>query len=64
MAELIVLDAVSRPEKLIELKKTHRPDLRGGHIYLSTKRNANYVEVGTYLKLLKKIKKQLGIPAT
>ena len=63
MAELIVLDAVSKPEKLAELKITHRPDLRGGHSYLSTKRNANYVEVDTYLKLLKKIKKQLGIPA-
>jgi len=63
MAELIVLDAVSKPEKLAALKTTHRPDLKGGHRYIATERNANYVEVDTYLKHLKKIKKQLGVAA-
>jgi len=63
MAELIVLDADSKSDKLAELKKSHRPDLKGGHSYLPTKRNANYVEVDTYLKELKKVKKQLGVPA-
>ena len=63
MAELIVLDADTKSEKLAELKKSHRPDLKGGHRYLPTKRNANYVEVDTYLKELKKVKKQLGVPA-
>lgn len=59
MAELIVIDAASQPAKLAKLKSTHRPNLRGGQSYLSTKRNANYVEVETYLKQLKKVKKQL-----
>jgi len=61
MAELIVLDADSKSDKLAELKISHRPDLKGGHSYLPTKRNANYVEVDTYLKELKKVKKQLGV---
>jgi hypothetical protein len=43
--------------------KLEEPDLKDGHSYLPTKRNANYVEVDTYLKELKKVKKQLGVPA-
>lgn len=61
MAELIVADVLKKPTKLAELKKSHRPDLTGGHGYLATKRNANYVDVDTYLKQLKKVKQQIGM---
>ena len=63
MAELIVEDAVNRSSVLADLKKSHKPDLKGGHKYLKTERNANYVDVDTYLDTLSKVKKKLGMAA-
>ncbi len=67
MAELIVADATAAPDspvarKLAELKSHDRPDLKGGHRYIDSMRHANYVEVDTYLKVLARVKKQLGLP--
>lgn len=61
MAELIVADVTSAPAKLAELKRSHQPDLTGGHKYLATKRNANYVDTDTYLKVLNAVKKDVGV---
>lgn len=61
MAELIVADITAAPEKLAQLKLSHQPDLTGGHKYLPTKRNANYVDVDTYLKILNGVKKDVGV---
>lgn len=61
MAALIVHDVLHQPKKLAKKKRKHRPDLTGGHQYLGTARNANYVDLDTYLKTLAKLKKQLSI---
>lgn len=61
MAELIVADAMGKVPKLADKKVHHFPDLTGGHHYLSTERNANYVDVDTYLKTLANIKQELGL---
>ena len=67
MAELIVADATALPGSTVaqtfqDLKSNHHPDLRGGRQYIDTDRHANYVEVKTYLKLLDKVKKKVGLP--
>lgn len=64
MAELIVEDVVNKNPKLKEMKKNHDPDLQGGHNYLRTKRNANYVDTQTYLNALVEVKKTLGMKAS
>ncbi|MCG8668004.1 MAG: NAD(P)-binding domain-containing protein [Pseudomonadales bacterium] len=65
MAELIVADATTNKNaKLASLKKSHHPDLKGGKHYLKTKRNANYVNVDTYLKTLDQVKKDIGLKQT
>lgn len=56
MAELIITDITTKSEKLARMKCTHQPDLKGGHNYLKTQRNANYVDVDTYLKVLAEVK--------
>ena len=63
MSELIVADIAGSATGLSAMKKDHYPDLSGGHNYLSTERNANYVDVDTYLKTLSKIKARVGIAA-
>lgn len=63
MSELIVADIAGSVKGLNEMKKHHRPDLSGGHKYLSTERNANYVDVDTYLKTLSKVKTDIGMAA-
>jgi hypothetical protein len=63
MAELIVADIAGTAKGLSEMKKSHHPDLSGGHNYLSTERNANYVDVDTYLKTLRKVKAKVGLSA-
>ena len=67
MAELIVADATAPEGSTVaqtfrDLKSNHNPDLRGGRRYIDTDRHANYVEVKTYLKLLDKVKKKIGLP--
>lgn len=63
MSELIVADIAGKADGLSEMKTNHRPDLSGGHKYLSTERNANYVDVDTYLKTLRKVKARVGMVA-
>lgn len=61
MAELIVEDVINGNHQLASLKKNHNPDLKGGHHYLTTKRNSNYVDVDTYLSTLKQVKQKIGM---
>lgn len=66
MAELIVADATAEQgstvkQTLTDLKQQHAPNLRGNHHYIDSERHANYVDVDSYLRTLKKIKKQLGL---
>jgi hypothetical protein len=35
--------------------------LSGGHNYLNTERNANYVDVDSFLKTLSKVKARIGM---
>lgn len=64
MAELIVADAVPGSRSAFQLrekKANHRPDLTGGHRYISSERHANYVDVDTYLAVLKDVKQDIGL---
>lgn len=66
MAELIVADATAArgsrvATALAEKKRTHRPDLSGGHHYVDSVRHANYVEVETYLRTLARVKRDIGL---
>ena len=68
MAELIVADAVAERDaplarKLSEKKRSHQPDLTGGHRYIATPRHANYVDVDAYLKVLGQVKREIGVAA-
>ncbi len=63
MSELIVADISGAAGELNNMKKNHQPDLSGGHNYLNTERNANYVDVDTYLKTLSQVKSRVGIAA-
>ena len=67
MAEVIVADATAAPgsgtaETFRHLKANHHPDLKGGRRYIDSNRHANYVELDTYLKILKKVRGKVGIP--
>jgi hypothetical protein len=65
MAELIVAD-VAAPENsptrrtLRDLRRNHHPDLTGGTRYVRSERHANYVEVDTYLKVLRDVRDQIA----
>ena len=66
MAELIVADATAKPgsemaSAMARMKRTHRPDLTGGHRYIDSERHANYVEVDAYLKVLAQVKREVGV---
>ena len=66
MAELIVADATaatgSRTARVFsDLKAHHHPDLKGGHRYVDSERHANYVDLDTYLKVLRKVRRKLAI---
>ncbi|MGY8850048.1 MAG: flavin-containing monooxygenase [Pseudomonadales bacterium] len=61
MSELIVADIAGTAEGLEEMKQSHHPDLSGGHNYLNTERNANYVDVDSFLKTLSKVKARIGM---
>jgi len=64
MAELIVADALAgsrASETLAELKKSHHPDLSGGHHYIDSERHANYVDVATYRATLSNVKEKIGL---
>ena len=66
MAELIVADVTAAPGSRVattfsDLKASHHPDLKGGHRYVDSERHANYVDLDTYLKFLKKVRGRLGL---
>lgn len=66
MAELIVADATategsSTAQAFQRLKAADHPDLKGGHRYVDSDRHSNYVEVNTYLKLLDKVRAEVGL---
>lgn len=66
MAELIVADATAAPDSprarvFRDLKESHRPDLKGGHRYVDSDRHANYVDLDTYLRILKKVHRKLEV---
>lgn len=66
MAQLIAFDITATGEqraRLTELKRTARPDLRGGMAYIDTPRHANYVETHTYQQVLAELRDGLGLPA-
>ena len=67
VADLIARTFVARrdgeAEGIEELLRTDRTDLRGGLKQVKTQRHASYVESGTFVRHLKKIRKRLGWPS-
>ena len=65
MAQLVAMDLTldgAEKQEFAEMKRTHRPDLRGGMEYVDSPRHANYVETHTYQAVLAEIRKQFGVP--
>jgi amino acid transporter len=65
MAQLIMIDVNAREtgvrkDELTELKRTDRPDLRGGVAYVDSPRHANYVERTTYMAYLADFRDRFG----
>ncbi|MDY7106399.1 MAG: NAD(P)-binding domain-containing protein [Actinomycetota bacterium] len=64
VADVFALDDGDvRRRRFDELRRTHRPDLRGGHHYVDSARHANYVEAETYEKVLADVREQAGLGA-
>jgi Flavin-binding monooxygenase-like len=66
MAQLIAYDISatdSDKQRLRELKRTHRPDMRGGMDYIDSPRHANYVETHTYQHVLAELRESFGLDA-
>ncbi len=67
VADLIARAYVARrdgtAEVLEELLRTDRTDLRGGLKQVPTQRHASYVESGTFVRHLAKVRKRLGWPS-
>ncbi len=67
MAAIIVADIHSREtgenrELLLELRRSHFPDLRGGMQYIDSPRHTNYVDAATYQQALGDLRRKLGWP--
>jgi hypothetical protein len=67
MAGLVTMDAYIRQtgdslERWSETKAGHRPNLRGQMNYVDSPRHANYVEVGTYRRVISEAKAAYGWP--
>lgn len=65
MAQLIMIDINARETgvrkaELTGLKRTDRPDLRGGVQYVDSPRHANYVERSTYMAYLAQFRDRFG----
>lgn len=65
MAQLVVIDVNAREtgvrkDELTQLKRTDRPDLRGGVQYVDSPRHANYVERSTYMAYLAQFRDRFG----
>lgn len=66
MATLVVADAGARPgselhRTMQQLKRDHRPDVRGTRHYVSSARHANYVDVDAYRKALRQVRDRVGL---
>ena len=66
MAELIIADATAPvgsdlARTMATRKRSHRPDLQGGHGYIDSQRHANYVDVDVYLKALSELRDELDL---
>ena len=64
MAQLVAMDLSLQGSDLdtfTDMKRSHRPDLRGGAEYIDTPRHANYVETHTYQEVLATIREQFGV---
>jgi cation diffusion facilitator CzcD-associated flavoprotein CzcO/amino acid transporter len=67
MAAIIVADIHSREtgqnrELLLELRRSHFPDLRGGIPYIDSPRHTNYVDSTTFQQALGDLRRKLGWP--
>ncbi|MTD54313.1 flavin-containing monooxygenase [Amycolatopsis pithecellobii] len=65
MAQLVAMDLkLSGADKnaFTDMKRTHRPDLRGGRYYIDTPRHANYVETHAYQAALHDVRHRFGVP--
>ena len=58
---LALSDDDPRRKVAAELRRTHQPDLRGGHHYVDSPRHANYVEAETYEKVLDDVRTRIGL---
>ena len=67
MAQLLagawsLADSDPRRQRFDALRRSHRPDLRGGHHYVDSPRHANYVEAATYDEVLDEVRHEVGLP--
>jgi cation diffusion facilitator CzcD-associated flavoprotein CzcO len=67
MAAIVIADIHAREtgenrELLLELRRSHFPDLRGGVAYVDSPRHANYVDAATYQQALGDVRRRLGWP--
>jgi hypothetical protein len=67
LAQLIVMDLRSREtgahrSELRELKRSDRPDLRGGVQYVDSPRHVSYVEIHAYTAYLAGLRDRFGWP--
>ncbi|MGW6456576.1 hypothetical protein ACWF94_11745, partial [Streptomyces sp. NPDC055078] len=64
MAQLVAMDLTLKgadKSTFSELKRTHRPNLRGDVQYIDTPRNANYVQTQVYQAVLAEIRDRFGV---
>ncbi|WP_370327969.1 flavin-containing monooxygenase [Euzebya sp.] len=62
VAGVLALDADDpRRARTDALRRTHHPDLRGGHRYVDSPRHANYVEAETYDRVLDEVRSRIGL---
>jgi amino acid transporter len=67
MAQLVVADINARETGVNQtwfddMRRSHRPDMRGGKVYVDSPRHANYVHTETYIRLLADMRRALGWP--
>ena len=67
MAQMAAMDAYIEQSgagraEWTAMKATDRPNLRGTQHYIDSPRHANYVEVGTYRRVLSEIREKFGWP--
>ncbi|ALU73321.1 monooxygenase (plasmid) [Rhodococcus erythropolis R138] len=64
MAQLVAMDLTlvgDDKRAFAEMKRTDRPDLRGGKHYIDSPRHANYVDTQSYQKVLRSVRERFGV---